>query len=266
MRKVDIPGQLVEAEEDEIWQEDVDEENIEFEVTVEQLEDDEQLMTGDDVFQEYTDEDDALPQPSNDFYENNHQPKQPQMQPNKMIQTQSEPAAAAATTTLVTGTKKAPKRKRPIPVTVAALEVASNNINNPSATTVKPVTLARSNNYTELPAIAFIDRVEANQQQQQRTETDEIVTDNVLSAKMIKLEKMEPGVAVTESTGNQQQLQQQQVQHPTKTMQTERKQSAEGERCEDTIFGELVAAMLKKMPTDNKKQAKRNIMNILLDL
>lgn len=36
-------------------------------------------------------------------------------------------------------------------------------------------------------------------------------------------------------------------------------------RCEDTIFGELVAAMLQKMEDVNKKNAKRKIMNILLD-
>lgn len=35
-------------------------------------------------------------------------------------------------------------------------------------------------------------------------------------------------------------------------------------RCEDTIFGELVAAMLKKMNPDEKKRAKKEIMNILL--
>lgn len=35
-------------------------------------------------------------------------------------------------------------------------------------------------------------------------------------------------------------------------------------RCEDTIFGELVAAMLKKMSPNQKKQAKRDIMNIIL--
>lgn len=36
------------------------------------------------------------------------------------------------------------------------------------------------------------------------------------------------------------------------------------ERCEDTIFGELVAAMLKKMSPEQKKQTKKEIMNILL--
>lgn len=36
------------------------------------------------------------------------------------------------------------------------------------------------------------------------------------------------------------------------------------ERCEDTIFGELVVAMLKKMKPDDKKRAKKEIMNILL--
>lgn len=36
-------------------------------------------------------------------------------------------------------------------------------------------------------------------------------------------------------------------------------------RCEDSIFGELVAAMLQKMEKDNKKSAKRKIMDILLD-
>lgn len=38
------------------------------------------------------------------------------------------------------------------------------------------------------------------------------------------------------------------------------------ESCPDSIFGELVATMLKKMPPDDKKQAKRNIINILLDM
>lgn len=38
-----------------------------------------------------------------------------------------------------------------------------------------------------------------------------------------------------------------------------------GERkCEDTIFGELVAAILMKMSPVEKKQAKKDIMNILL--
>lgn len=36
------------------------------------------------------------------------------------------------------------------------------------------------------------------------------------------------------------------------------------ERCEDTIFGELVVAMLRKMSPLQKKQAKKEIMNILL--
>lgn len=36
------------------------------------------------------------------------------------------------------------------------------------------------------------------------------------------------------------------------------------ERCEDTIFGELVVAMLKKMDSEEKKRAKKEIMNILL--
>lgn len=35
-------------------------------------------------------------------------------------------------------------------------------------------------------------------------------------------------------------------------------------RCEDTIFGELVTALLKKMEPDEKKRAKKEIMNILL--
>lgn len=35
-------------------------------------------------------------------------------------------------------------------------------------------------------------------------------------------------------------------------------------RCEDTIFAELVAAILKKMNPDEKKRAKKEIMNILL--
>lgn len=36
------------------------------------------------------------------------------------------------------------------------------------------------------------------------------------------------------------------------------------ERCEDIIFGELVVAMLKKMNPEDKKRAKKEIMNILL--
>lgn len=36
-------------------------------------------------------------------------------------------------------------------------------------------------------------------------------------------------------------------------------------RCEDSIFGELVAAMLQKMENVAKKSAKRKIMDILLD-
>lgn len=40
--------------------------------------------------------------------------------------------------------------------------------------------------------------------------------------------------------------------------------SSTSERCEDTIFGELVVAMLKKMEPDDKKRAKKEIMNILL--
>lgn len=36
------------------------------------------------------------------------------------------------------------------------------------------------------------------------------------------------------------------------------------ERCEDEIFGEFVVSMLKKMPTDDKRRAKKEIMNILI--
>lgn len=36
------------------------------------------------------------------------------------------------------------------------------------------------------------------------------------------------------------------------------------ERCEDAIFGELVAVMLKKLSSEDKKRAKKEIMNILL--
>lgn len=39
---------------------------------------------------------------------------------------------------------------------------------------------------------------------------------------------------------------------------------ASRERCEDLIFGELVVAMLKKFDTEEKKRAKKEIMNILL--
>lgn len=35
-------------------------------------------------------------------------------------------------------------------------------------------------------------------------------------------------------------------------------------RCEDVIFGELVATMLKKMDSPNRKRAKKEILNILL--
>lgn len=41
-------------------------------------------------------------------------------------------------------------------------------------------------------------------------------------------------------------------------------EKSKGERCEDTIFGELVVAMLKKMKPEEKKRAKKEIMNILL--
>lgn len=36
------------------------------------------------------------------------------------------------------------------------------------------------------------------------------------------------------------------------------------QRCEDEIFGEFVVAMLKKLPADERKQVKKEIMNILL--
>lgn len=36
------------------------------------------------------------------------------------------------------------------------------------------------------------------------------------------------------------------------------------ERCEDVIFGELVTSMLKKMDSQNRKRAKKEILNILL--
>lgn len=36
------------------------------------------------------------------------------------------------------------------------------------------------------------------------------------------------------------------------------------DRCEDAIFGELVFAMLKKMPAEKKRNVKRDIMNLLL--
>lgn len=36
------------------------------------------------------------------------------------------------------------------------------------------------------------------------------------------------------------------------------------DRCEDAIFGELVTAMLKKLDPEEKKRAKKEIMNILL--
>lgn len=39
---------------------------------------------------------------------------------------------------------------------------------------------------------------------------------------------------------------------------------ASHERCEDSIFGELVVAMLKKLEPNEKKRAKKEIMNILL--
>lgn len=40
--------------------------------------------------------------------------------------------------------------------------------------------------------------------------------------------------------------------------------SNSNERCEDEIFGELVAVMLKKMNEEEKKRVKKEIMNILL--
>lgn len=40
--------------------------------------------------------------------------------------------------------------------------------------------------------------------------------------------------------------------------------SDSNQRCEDTIFGELVVAMLKKMSAEDKKRAKKEIMNIML--
>lgn len=36
------------------------------------------------------------------------------------------------------------------------------------------------------------------------------------------------------------------------------------QRCEDEIFGEFIVAMLKKLPPEEKKRAKKEIMNILL--
>lgn len=42
------------------------------------------------------------------------------------------------------------------------------------------------------------------------------------------------------------------------------KPTASHERCEDSIFGELIVAMLKKLEPDEKKRAKKEIMNILL--
>lgn len=36
------------------------------------------------------------------------------------------------------------------------------------------------------------------------------------------------------------------------------------ERCEDTVFGELVTVMLKKLDTESRKRAKKEIMHILL--
>lgn len=35
-------------------------------------------------------------------------------------------------------------------------------------------------------------------------------------------------------------------------------------RCEDEIFGEFVVAMLKKLPLEEKKRAKKEIINVLL--
>ncbi|XP_011186467.2 uncharacterized protein LOC105214606 [Zeugodacus cucurbitae] len=40
--------------------------------------------------------------------------------------------------------------------------------------------------------------------------------------------------------------------------------SSSDNRCEDAIFGELVSAMLKKMPAEKKRNVKRDIMNLLL--
>lgn len=44
----------------------------------------------------------------------------------------------------------------------------------------------------------------------------------------------------------------------------EKEATTPNERDEDSIFGELVVAMLKKMTTDEKKRAKKEIMNLLL--
>lgn len=41
-------------------------------------------------------------------------------------------------------------------------------------------------------------------------------------------------------------------------------QNNDGDRSEDSIFGELVVAMLKKMPPKKKKNIKKRIMNLLL--
>lgn len=40
--------------------------------------------------------------------------------------------------------------------------------------------------------------------------------------------------------------------------------NAAEQRCEDEIFGEFVVAMLKKLPVEERKRAKKEIMNILL--
>lgn len=50
--------------------------------------------------------------------------------------------------------------------------------------------------------------------------------------------------------------------NPSKVIKTGDKRKSE--RCEDTIFGELVTAMLVKMDPVEKKRVKKEIMNILL--
>lgn len=42
--------------------------------------------------------------------------------------------------------------------------------------------------------------------------------------------------------------------------------SAVDQRCKDEIFGEFVVATLKKLPTDEKKRVKKQIMDILLEM
>lgn len=59
-------------------------------------------------------------------------------------------------------------------------------------------------------------------------------------------------------------IQKNNMQEETETAETQASKKNAGQRCEDEIFGELIVAMLKKLPPEEKKRAKKEIMNILL--